>query len=207
MARPTPPIDLSPEQAKLLQSLAGSRETPHGVVQRAQMMLAISQGRTNKAVAAEMGLCEDTVGLWRRRWFEGRVDLEKLESKPKALRQAVSDLLADQPRPGCPGTFTPEQICQILAVACEKPPASLSHWSRADLAREVIRRGIVERISETSVGRFLKSGGFKASPDSLLAQSRGGGRSPVSGRGEDGVQAVSPSRGTSRTGDPCDQYR
>jgi hypothetical protein len=57
-----------------------------------------------------------------------------------------------------------------LAVACEKPPAHLSHWTRPDLAREAIRRGIVERISETSVGRFLKSGGFTAPPDPPLAE-------------------------------------
>lgn len=170
MPRPTTPIDLSPEQSKLLQSIVASREVPHGLVQRAKIILAASQGHASKAIAVEMGWCEDTVGLWRRRWLQGCLDLEKLESKPKALGEAVCALLADQPRSGCPGTFTPEQICRLLAVACEKPPAPLSHWTRPDLAREAIRRGIVERISETSVGRFLKSGRFTAPPNPLLAE-------------------------------------
>lgn len=87
MARPTAPIDLSPEQRRLLQSLAGSREVPHGLVQRAQIVLAASQGRTNKAIAAEMGLCEETVGLWRKRWVQDSVGLEKLEQRPRALRE------------------------------------------------------------------------------------------------------------------------
>jgi hypothetical protein len=28
--------------------------------------------------------------------------------------------LADRPRPGCPATFTAEQICQIMAIACDR---------------------------------------------------------------------------------------
>jgi transposase len=194
MARPTTPIDLSPEQSRLLQSIVSSREVPHGLVQRATIVLAASQGRTNKAIAAEMGLCEETVGLWRKRWVQGRADLAKLEHQPKRLRAAVGALLADQPRPGCPGTFTAEQVCRMLAVACEKPPEHLSHWTRAELAREAMRRGIVEQISKTSVGRFLKSGRSQTSPDPLLAESRSGGRSAIPGRRKDSVQAVSSSR-------------
>ena len=46
-------------------------------------------------------------------------------------------------------------------MACERPPEHLSHWTCPELVREVIRRGIVEQISETSMGRFLKPGDFK----------------------------------------------
>jgi hypothetical protein len=67
--------------------------------------------------------------------------------------------LADEPRPGAPATFTPEQICSIVALACEPPEKSelpLSHWSQSELAREAVRRGFVGSISHGSVGRFLK---------------------------------------------------
>lgn len=161
MARPTQPIHLSPEQEKFLQSISSSRETPHGLVQRAKIVLAASQGRTNKATAQALGLCEETVGFWRKRWLEGCAALAKLEQNPHRLREAISALLADLPRPGCPATFTAEQVCQIMAIACEKPPEHLAHWTRPDLVREAIQRGVVEQISETSVGRFLKSGGPK----------------------------------------------
>jgi hypothetical protein len=72
--------------------------------------------------------------------------------------------LADEPRPGTPATFTPEQICAIMALACEPPEQSdlpLSHWSQSELAREAVRRGIVDSISHGSVGRFLKRGSLK----------------------------------------------
>lgn len=196
MARPTRPIHLSPEQEKLLQAMANSRETPHGLVQRAQIVLAIQQGRTNKAIAQEFGLCEDTVGVWRKRWLAGGVDLEKLEPQPKRLREAISALLADRPRPGCPATFTAEQICQIMAIACEKPPEHLDHWTHSDLAREAVRRGLVEQISETSVGRFLKSGGSQTPSEPVLVEPRRGRPGGFFRRRQNDLSAVSPSAGT-----------
>jgi hypothetical protein len=67
--------------------------------------------------------------------------------------------LSDAPRSGAPATFTPEQVCAIIALACEPPENSnlpLSRWSQSELAREAVRRGIVDSISHGSVGRFLK---------------------------------------------------
>jgi hypothetical protein len=161
------------------------------------MILGIHQGRANKAIALELGLCEETVGLWRKRWLAGCVGLDKLEHKPQRLRQAIGALLADRPRPGCPATFTAEQICLIIAIACEKPPEHLDHWTHPDLAREAVQRGIVERISEASVGRFLKSGGSEAPSEPVLAEPRGGRPGRFSGRSQDGLQAVPPSAGAS----------
>jgi hypothetical protein len=63
---------------------------------------------------------------------------------------------------------------QIMALACETPPAPLTHWTQEDLAREVVKRGIAEEISARSVGRFLKSGTAQTALDKLLAQSRSG---------------------------------
>ena len=97
------------------------------------------------------------------------IGLEKWAGKPKQLREAVSRLLADKPRPGSPGVFTAEQICQLLAIACETPPERLSHWTQPELAKTLVNRGVVESISASSVGRFLKSGGFKTTSDQILA--------------------------------------
>jgi transposase len=130
-------------------------------VQRAQIVLAANAGCNNKTISQNLGLCEDTVGLWRQRWLDKGAEMAKLEGKPKQLREAVSQWLADKPRPGSPGIFTAEQICRLLAVACETPPEHISHWTQPELARTVISRGIVDTISVSSVGRFLKSGGFE----------------------------------------------
>ena len=154
MARPLLPLILSTELQDILQTIARSREAPHSLVQRARIVLAAHAGRGNKAIGLELGLCEDSVGFWRKRWLDNSAELEKFTDQPKALRGVISRVLADKPRPGCPGVFTAEQICRLLAVACETPPEHLSHWTRPELARTVIERGIVPQMSASSVGVF-----------------------------------------------------
>jgi hypothetical protein len=67
--------------------------------------------------------------------------------------------LSDAPRSGAPGHITAEEQCAVIALAC-KPPRDhgvpLSHWSAADLAREALRQGLIERLSPRTAGRFLK---------------------------------------------------
>jgi transposase len=165
MARPLPPLKLNIELQEILQTITRSREVPHSLVQRAQIVLSASAGSYNKTISKELGLCEETVGFWRKRWVDNGAELEKFKGQPKQLRESISQVLADKPRPGSPGLFTAEQVCHLLAVACETPPEHLSHWTQPELARTLIKRGIVENISASSVGRFLKSGGFKTAPN------------------------------------------
>jgi putative transposase len=165
MARPLPPLKLNIELQEILQTITRSREAPHSLVQRAQIVLSASAGSYNKTISQELGLCEETVGFWRKRWVDNGAELEKLKGQPRQLRETISQVLADKPRPGSPGLFTAEQVCHLLAVACETPPEHLSHWTQPELARTLIKRGIVDNISASSVGRFLKSGGFKTAPN------------------------------------------
>ncbi|MFQ5795614.1 MAG: helix-turn-helix domain-containing protein, partial [Candidatus Bipolaricaulia bacterium] len=76
--------------------------------------------------------------------------------------------------------FTPEQICQIIALACESPGEcgrAVTHWTPTELADEAVKRGVVASISPRSVGRFLKGGPAQAASKSVLAQQRPGERS------------------------------
>ena len=66
--------------------------------------------------------------------------------------------------PRHPGTFTPEQVTQIFAVACEPPEKSgrpIAHWTNAELADEVVKRDIVSSISVSQVGRYLRQAQLK----------------------------------------------
>jgi putative transposase len=97
---------------------------------------------------------------WRRYW------LARQEC-------AVVERWQDTPRSGALCTFSPEQWCQIMALACEPPTNAgrpISHWTPRELADEAIKRGIVATISERHVGRFLKSGRAQTASQSLLAQ-------------------------------------
>jgi transposase len=87
------------------------------------------------------------VSTWVKRWVE-----------TAGQELSVCERLADLDRPGAPDTFTPEQVCQLVALACE-PPAlyarPITHWTPRELADEAIKQGIVVRISIRHMGRLL----------------------------------------------------
>jgi hypothetical protein len=139
------------------------------------MILLGFDGVDNADLADRIGCERHAVGIWRRRWAGAWQRLVLIEccQKESALPHAIEDVLRDGPRSGCPGKFTPEQVTQILAVACEPPEDSgrpVTHWTPRALADEVRKRGIVASISARHVGRFLKYRRPAAAPQSFLAQ-------------------------------------
>ncbi len=153
-------IRLSEKQQVVLQQIRRSTTAPIRLVQRVSVILMAFSGAFNVAIAHEMGLARKQVGLWRRRWrqsFDALVAIECRESQA-ALYQAIHDVLSDAPRSGWTGTFTAEQVTQILAVACEPPEQSgrpIDRWTHRELTDEVIHREIVPSISVSQVGRYL----------------------------------------------------
>ncbi len=146
------PIHVSDKDARTLEELERRHTAPQGLVKRAQIILLAARGVGVRATAERLGIGRATVQRWRRRWSSA------------AATESALERLVDAPRPGTPPTFSPEQICSILALACEPPKRGereLSHWTHADLAAEAIARGIVESISPDSIGRFLREADLK----------------------------------------------
>ena len=146
MAWPLEPLVLGADERRQLEYLVRAHSTPHQLALRARIILLAADGTGNRESARRLGITVQTVRLWRRRWG-AEPDLR------------LTERLADAPRPGTPPTFTPEQICAVVALACEPPEASglpITHWSQSALAREAVKRGLVATISHGSVGRFLK---------------------------------------------------
>lgn len=164
-------IELSPFQKQILEEMIRCRLLPQGLVQRAKIVLKAAEGTKNKVISQDLKVKEETVGRWRKRWLLAMPDFAIYETKPKMLRQLIEQTLSDAPRSGAPPIFTAEQICLLVALACETPPEHLSAWSRTSLVHEAIKRDIFESVSPTSVGRFLKSGADKTASITLLAQS------------------------------------
>lgn len=184
------PIRVSAQQRQVLDHLARAAGTPQAVALRARIVLATADGASNRGLAQRLGLARNTVQAWRDRWAQAgetllAAELEGGEGDDRALGAVVRGVLADDPRPGAPPTFTPEQLCQIMAMACEPPGDSgrpISQWTPRELADEASQRGIVDRISARTVGRFLVSGSGRApaAPQPVLAdapraRSRGAG--------------------------------
>src|SRR3954452_1865983 len=154
-------VVISERQQEVLRQLSTATTAAKRLTQRAAIVLLAFAGLDNEAIAPRVGLERHQVGRWRRRWqqaFPKLVTLECLETAA-TLRRAIEEVLSDEPRPGCPGTFTPEQITLILALACEPPEQSgrpITHWTAHELADEARQRGIVESISPAQVGRYLR---------------------------------------------------
>jgi putative transposase len=143
---------------------------------RAKIILEIDAGRNNDPIARQMKINRETVRYWRATWLSLVSKLEQAEVESvddKTLTELIRAGLTDKPRGGAPPKFTPEQIVQIIAVACEDPSESnrpISHWSERELADEVQKRQIVETISVRSVGRFLKSSRLEAAQSGAVVK-------------------------------------
>ena len=153
-------IQLTEKQHAILQQISRSTTAPKRLVQRVGVILMAFAGLLNVTIAQSLGLARKQVGVWRRRWrqsFNALTAIECHETKSE-LRRAIEDVLGDAPRSGSTGSFTAEQVTQILATACEPPEQSgrpIDRWTYRELADEVVRRGIVPSISVSQVGRYL----------------------------------------------------
>ncbi len=152
-------VRVSEKQLVVLQELRRSRTVAKGIVQRALIIVLGFRGLLNEQIAVKAGLNRQQVGVWRQRWRDAWEALCVWEcTEPHRLREGILEVLSDAPRPGSPGTFTAEQVAQILALACESPKLSdrpINRWTHKELRDEVLHRQIVPSISVAQVGRYL----------------------------------------------------
>jgi transposase len=111
------PLELSQAERSELMSLASRRKTAQALALRARIVLACAEGGQNKVVAAQLGLDRQTVGKWRRRFVEHRVDG-----------------LHDEPRSGTPRTIEDVRIETVIVRTLESLPPDATHWSSRSMA-------------------------------------------------------------------------
>ena len=141
-------ITLTGSQRRELTRMIRAGRTEQRLVTRAQIVLAAAAGESNAQIARWLGISEDTVRKWRRRWC--------------AAPGAAS--LADAKRSGRPPGFTPAQVARVKAMACTPPQDKglpLSRWSCPELAEQAVTDGICTSISPTTVRRWLSEDALK----------------------------------------------
>ena len=151
---PQPPaIELSLAQRQGLVALLRRHSTPQQMALRARILLLAADGANNCQIARQLEVSLDRVRRWRERW---------LVLQPASSEELpIPDRLTDAPRPGKPVRITAEQVCQIVALACEPPADSqrpISQWTGREIADEIKHRGIVDQISGRHAARLLKRG-------------------------------------------------
>jgi transposase len=152
-------LEVSEEQQAELEAIVRKHTSPQQLVVRARIILLAAAGVGVHETMRRLGIARTTVQIWRRRWREA--DLASVEER-----------LGDRPRSGAPATYKPEQVCAIVAIACERPEDSdrpITHWTQRELAEEAVKRGIVQCISPRAVGHFLKRCEPATAPRARLA--------------------------------------
>jgi transposase len=140
-------VVLSDGQRRLLLARARRASGEHRDVVRARIVLAAADGAANATIGRGLGVGDDTVRKWRRRFCEHGLD---------GLR--------DRPRSGRPRRFPATVVTEVKALACELPADAgvpLATWSCPDLAAEAARRGIVASVSASTVRRWLAADALK----------------------------------------------
>lgn len=135
--RPKIPLVLSTQERQQLLALALRRKTSQALALRVRMVLACAEGAENKAVAAQLGVAQQTVSKWRRRF----------------LQQRLVGLL-DAPRPGPPPRLDAERANAVLARMLAPPPAGLRRWTTRSLAQAA-------GVSQATVARMWRARGIQ----------------------------------------------
>ena len=146
-------IELSEGERQGLEKLVGRHTTGQQKAQRARIILQAAAGKNHSEIARELKVSVDMARLWRGRW---------LSLQAVALADlSVEERLEDLARPGAPARLTTDQLCQIEQMACQAPEQvgrPISQWTGREIADELVKRGIVERISARHAARLLKKG-------------------------------------------------
>ena len=150
--RPKALLELSVEEVAQLSRWARRGKSSQALALRSRIVLGCAQGLSNQDVAAREKVSTPTVGKWRARFVELRLDG-----------------LGDDPRPGRPASITVEQVEDVVVATLESTPADATHWSRSSMAA---RTG----LSTSSIGRIWRAfelkphraDGFKLFTDPLF---------------------------------------
>jgi transposase len=137
MGRPMAELTLTDDERETLVRWSRRATSAQALAQRCRIVLGCAEGKSNQQVAAELGIWPQTVGKWRRRFLEARLDG-----------------LSDEPRPGAPRKISDEQVEAVVVATLENTPKDATHWSRASMAAE-------SGLSKSTVGRIWRTFGLK----------------------------------------------
>jgi len=150
--RPKSELTVSEDERAELVRLTRRAQVNRQVAFRARMVLACADGLSNTDVARRHRTTNQTVGKWRRRFIETRLEG-----------------LYDEPRVGAPRTISDEQVEDVVVRTLETKPKGGTHWSTRSMAKKA-------GMSHAMVGKIWRTFGlkphiarsFKLSPDPQL---------------------------------------
>jgi transposase len=145
-------VELTVQENNQLMEWTRRHRTSQALALRSRIILACAQGASNLDAAQRLRVTKQTVGKWRSRFIERRLDG-----------------LLDEPRPGAPRKVDDAKIEQLIATTLNERPREATHWSTRLLASKL-------RLSQSTVSRVWRAFGlqphraetFKLSTDPLF---------------------------------------
>jgi len=152
--RPIGPLVVAGEERERLEEWTRRPKTAQALAQRARIVLACASGNTNTVVAHQLGMAKQTVGKWRQRFVERRLDG-----------------LLDEARPGAPRKVGDAQVERVIRLTLESTPADATHWSTRAMAKRCgLSQTMVSRIWRAFGLQPHRVEGFKLSKDPLFIE-------------------------------------
>lgn len=152
IGRPIPPLTLTPDEREALERWVRRPKTAQALAQRARIVLLCAAGKNNTMVARDLHLAKATVGKWRTRFVERRLDG-----------------LLDEPRPGTPRKISDAEVERVLTLTLETTPQDATHWSTRSMAqRSGLGKSTVNRIWRAFGLQPHRTETFKLSTDPPL---------------------------------------
>jgi len=133
IGRPTPPVILTVDERETLEQWARRPKTAQALAQRARIVLACATEDTNGDIALAAGVTRQTVGRWRARFAQKRLQG-----------------LLDEPRPGAPRKILDAEVERVVRLTLESMPRDATHWSTRAMAK---RCG----LSQTAISRIWRA--------------------------------------------------
>jgi transposase len=152
MGRPRREVILSDDERETLERWARRPKSAQALAMRCRIVLACADGGNDVEVGARLDLNRNTVGKWRNRFIDRRLDG-----------------LHDEPRPGKPRMISDDDVERVIVKTLEETPANATHWSTRSMAAST-------GMSQTAVSKIWRAFGlkphkvedFKLSPDPLF---------------------------------------
>jgi putative transposase len=133
-------VTLAPEDVKTCRAIISRGQNKADVIRRAYMLLKSHDGKTDVEIAADLYIDDETVRRTRVRYCAAGLEA--------ALEVGTA--------PGNEPLLDETQIAYLTALACSSPPAGQKRWTYPLLAEQMIADGVVETISASTIGRYLK---------------------------------------------------
>ncbi len=154
IGRPLLPLHLSKDERETLERWTRRRKTAQALALRARLILSCAAGKKNGEVAAAFHVARPTVGKWRARFIERRLDG-----------------LLDEPRPGAPRTIRDGDVEKVITKTLESVPKDATHWSTRSMAEACgLTQSAVSRIWRAFALQPHRTETFKLSKDPLFIE-------------------------------------